>query len=123
MVEYTQGDIYWVNIPQRQTEGSEQFGARPFLIVSRNSVNKAVRTVVVVPLSSTVESQPAFRIVIPVTEFTKEVGCQRTFVKSVAKVDQLRVIDKSCLTEKVGKLSQTATVSVLLGIAYVFDNR
>jgi mRNA interferase MazF len=122
-METSQGDIYWVDIPQEQTEGSEQFGRRPFVILSRNAVNKTVKTVLVAPMSSNVSKQPPHRIMVPVSEITKDPQCKSTLVVSVVKTDQLRVIDKSRLIEKIGTLSQTATKSVLLGVAFVFDIR
>jgi mRNA interferase MazF len=122
-MEPSQGDIYWVEIPQQQTSGSEQFGRRPFVVLSRNAVNKALKTVVVAPMSSSIKGQPAFRILIPLTEIAKEISCKTSLVPSVVKTDQVRVIDKSRLGEKIGRLSQTATLSVLLGLAYVFDIR
>ncbi len=122
-MEPSQGDIYWVDIPQQQTQGSEQFGPRPFVILSRNAVNKTVKTVLAAPMSTNISQQPPYRIVIPVTEIIKDIQCTRPLSTSVVKTDQLRVIDKSRLRDKVGKLSQTATNSVLAGVAFVFDIR
>jgi len=122
-MDVLQGEIYWVTIRPEETKGSEQFGRRPFLIVSRNAVNKAVKTVVAVPLSTTIDNQPAHRIAIPVPEITKDPSCNSQLAPSVAKTDQVRVIDKSRLEQKIGKLSQTATVAVGHGLAWVFDIR
>lgn len=118
-----QGEMYWVEIPSSQTEGSEQFGRRPFIIVSRDAVNKTLKTVVAVPTSCTIDGQPAYRIVIPLTEITKDVLCKSNLRPCVAKTDQVRVIDKARLQERIGKLSRTATLSVMLGLGYVFNMR
>jgi mRNA interferase MazF len=122
-MDVRQGEIYWVDIPFKHTEGSEQAGRRPFIVVSRDAVNKTLKTVVAVPMSSNVNSQAPYRIVIPVSEITKDISCNTTLVLSVAKTDQVRVIDKSRLKEKIGRLSQTATISVVLGLGYVFNIR
>ncbi len=122
-MEVNQGDIFWVTIRPEQTEGAEQYGRRPFIVVSRLAVNRVLKTVVVVPMSTTTENQPPFRIQIPASEITKDIACKSTLVLSVAKTDQVRVIDKSRLEEKIGRLSQTATIAVTLGLAYVFDIR
>jgi len=82
-----QGDIYWVDIPSDQTQGSEQSGRRPFIVVSRDAVNKTLRTVVVVPMSTNVDQQPPYRILIPVAEITKDVLCTSQLTLSVAKTD------------------------------------
>jgi mRNA interferase MazF len=122
-MDVQQGDIFWVDIPEDQTEGSEQFGRRPFLIVSRTAVNRALKTVVAVPLSSAVDNQPAHRIVIPPTQISKDPSCRSNLTLSVAKTDQVRVIDKSRLQQRIGRLSQTAVIAVSHGLAFVFDIR
>ena len=134
MVDPRQGDIYWVDIPQPQIEGSEQYGCRPFIVMSRDAVNKSLKTVLVVRMTThqgqTRESdlaflakQPPYRIVIPVAEITKDPSCNSNLSVSVAKTDQARVIDKSRLRQRVGRLSQTAIISVGVGLAWVFDIR
>ena len=127
-----QGEMFWVDIPQRQTEGAEQFGRRPFVVMSRLNINRRLKTVVVVPLTTFSDqtispeflaSQPPYRVVIPLKEMTKDIACTSNLSPSVAKTDQVRVVDKARLVQKIGKLSQTATISVGLGLAYLFDIR
>lgn len=122
-MDVSQGEIYWVEIRPDEIKGSEQFGRRPFIVVSRLAVNKILKTVVAVPMSTNTGNQPPFRIVIPPTEITRDVGSTTQLYISVAKADQVRVIDESRLQERIGKLSQTATLAVMLGLAYVFDIR
>jgi mRNA-degrading endonuclease toxin of MazEF toxin-antitoxin module len=123
-MDVSQGDIYWVTVRPSETRGSEQHGRRPFIVMSRLAVNKAVKTVVAVPMSTQdVINQPPYRIVIPIAEITKDVLCTSRLELSVAKTDQVRVIDQSRLEEKIGRLSQTATLAVALGLAYIFDIR
>ena|SRR5579871_5000421 len=123
MLDIQQGDIYWVTIPPEHTEGSEQFGRRPFIVLSRTALNKRLKTVVVVPMSTNVDNQPPHRIAIPVAEITKDPSCTSILLRSVAKTDQVRVIDKSRLEERIGRLSQTAIIAVAHGLAFVFDIR
>ena len=120
-MDVCQGEMYWVEITSAETKGSEQFGRRPFIIVSRDGVNKALKTVVAVPTSCTIDGQPAYRIRIPVAEIQKDITCTSNLQDCVAKTDQVRVIDKSRLISKIGRLSRTATVSVLLGVSYVLN--
>ena len=130
-MDVLQGDIYWVDIPSDQTAGAEQYGRRPFIVMSRTNVNRRLKTVVVVPMSTlgstvtqeSLASEPPFRIMIPVAHITKDVLCTSTLSLSVAKADQVRVIDKSRLGSKIGKLSDNAIVSVGVGLADVFDIR
>lgn len=130
-MDVPQGDIYWVEIPPNQTEGAEQFGRRPFIVMSRTSLNRRLKTVVAVPMTTfndsvtlaSIAAQPPFRIVIPVAEIAKDVGCSSQLSLSVAKTDQARIIDKSRLKQRIGKLSQTAVIAVGVGLANVFDIR
>lgn len=122
-MDIQQGDIYWVTITPSETKGSEQYGCRPFIIVSRLAINRAGKTVVAVPMSTAIQGQPAYRIALPVAEISKDLSCTDTLSLSVAKTDQVRVIDKSRLGQKIGRLSQTATIAVIHGLAFVFDIR
>jgi mRNA interferase MazF len=132
-MDVQQGDIYWIDIPYHQTEGSEQSGRRPFIVISRDAVNRRLKTVVVVPMTTfgdqttadpaKLANQPPFRIVIPVAVITKDPSCNTQLSVSVAKTDQVRVVDRSRLQQKVGRLSQTAVIGVSAGLAFVFDIR
>jgi mRNA-degrading endonuclease toxin of MazEF toxin-antitoxin module len=135
-MDVLQGDIFWVDIPVSHTEGSEQHGRRPFIVMSRTGINRRLNTVVVVPMTTfndtatndtatpeSLASQPPFRIMIPVAQITKDLTCSSVLSLSVAKTDQARVIDKSRLGPKIGRLSHTATVAVGVGLANVFDIR
>jgi mRNA-degrading endonuclease toxin of MazEF toxin-antitoxin module len=110
-----QGELYWVDIPKDQTEGSEQSGRRPFVVMSRDGVNRRLKTVVVVPLTTysdqinraALASEPPYRIVIPPSEITKDPNCSSQISLSVAKTDQARVIDKSRLKQRIGRLIAT----------------
>jgi mRNA-degrading endonuclease toxin of MazEF toxin-antitoxin module len=129
--EIFQGEIYWVNIPANQVAGSEQSGNRPCIVMSRTSLNRRLNTVIVVPMTThsgtvtpeSLQNQPPFRIMVPVTHIAKDVTCTSTLSLSVAKADQARVIDKTRLGSKIGRLSPTAVVAVGAGLANVFDIR
>src|SRR5258706_1878479 len=114
---FLQGEIYWVNIPPRDTRGSEQHGHpnQPCVIMSRDLVNRRLNTVVVVPLTThqhqvQLADQPPFRIVIHIQEIAKDVLCTLQIALCVAKTDQVRVIDKSRLQERIGKMSRSSTI-------------
>ncbi len=69
------------------------------------------------------DQQPPYRIVVPVTEITRDMSCNFDLSVSVVKTDQSRVIDKCRLGNKVGRLCDLAILSVGAGLAYVFDYR
>jgi mRNA interferase MazF len=102
--------------------GSEQAGMRPYIIVSRDAVNKNKSTAVGVPLTSRIEKANSYRIALPSAELVPDVGCL-PFVNSVALCDHVRVIDLTRLRKKIGQLSDNAVKSVGLGLAFVFDLR
>ena len=114
------GDIYWVTLTG---SGSEQQGRRPCIIMSREALNKALKTVVIVPLTTKEGTHPAFRIRIPSAQFIKDPACSSTVQDSIAKCDQVRVLDQSLLEVRIGRLTNTAIAAVELGIAYAFDLR
>jgi mRNA-degrading endonuclease toxin of MazEF toxin-antitoxin module len=125
--DFQQGDIYWVDIPASQAVGSEQYKRRPYVIVSRTAVNRTCNTVVGVPLSTSVDPSKTikhpFRILIPPTEIVRDVGYNGEIKVSLAKTDQVRVLDKSRLQNRMGALSATATAAAVGGLAFLFDIR
>jgi mRNA-degrading endonuclease toxin of MazEF toxin-antitoxin module len=120
-MSHEKGDIFWVTLTG---EGSVQRGRRPCVVMSRLSVNNAGKTIVIVPL--TTETRTAnlyYRIFIPAAEMIKDPGCASALLDSVAKCDHVRVLDKTQLESKIGKLTYTAVIAVELGLSFVFDIR
>jgi len=124
-MDIEQGDIFYVDIPQQETRGSEQYDPRPYVVVSRTALNRILRTVVAVPLTSSknAKDQPAYRIRVPVASIIANPAERFPFVDSIAKCDMIRVLDKSRLARKLGKLSKAAAAGVELGVAFVMDIR
>jgi mRNA interferase MazF len=87
------GDIYWVNLDP--TTGSEINKQRPCVIVGATPINKARRTVVIVPLSTSAIVKP------PITILVNCLGQQVTAI-----CDQIRTVDKSRLQQLAGVLSE-----------------
>jgi mRNA-degrading endonuclease toxin of MazEF toxin-antitoxin module len=113
-----------VDIPISQTVGSEQQKRRPYVVMSRLSVNKLGKNVVGIPLSHVINKANQHRILIPAKEIIKDATSNFPFVNSVALTDQVRVLDISRLElPRIGYLSTTATIAVQLGLAFLFDIR
>ena len=124
MPDIKQGEIYVVDIPQSHTVGSEQFKKRPYVIMSRLGINRAGNNVVGVPLSHVTRKACQHRIMIPVREIIRAVGCTYNFLDSVALTDQTRVLDIQRLEQpSIGNLSRSAILSVQLGLAFLFEIR
>ena len=88
------GNVFWVNLDP--TVGSEIRKKRPCVIIGATPINKARRTVIVLPLSSSGSPRPPIAV---------EVECLGR--KAIAVIDQIRAIDKSRLLEQAGSLSKT----------------
>jgi mRNA interferase MazF len=100
------GDIYWVNLDP--TTGSEIKKQRPCVLVGATPINRARRTVVVVPLSS--DGQPRPPLTIKVECLGKE---------SIAVCDQIRAVDKSRLLNRIGQLSREELLQLEDGLRQV----
>src|SRR5438045_8331168 len=102
------GDVWWVSLDP--TQGSEIRKTRPAVVVTANALNRARRTVVVVPLSTGPEPRPP--IIVP----TPSAGPH-----SVAVCDQLRAVDKRRLTRISGRLSNSDLGMIEEGIRRILE--
>ncbi|KAA0991968.1 type II toxin-antitoxin system PemK/MazF family toxin [Dyadobacter aurulentus] len=84
-------DVYWISLDP--TQGSEISKIRPCLIVSPDELNQYLRTVVILPITSTIKNYPW------------RVDCTVQNQKGSIAADQIRVVDKSRLGSKIGNLS------------------
>jgi mRNA interferase MazF len=107
-----QGDVWWADLaePSRSEPGFR----RPVVVVQGDSFNRStLRTVVAVPLMSNARWADApgnVRLTARATGLSRD---------SVANVSQIVTVDKSILTERVGKLSAAKLELVLSGIDIV----
>jgi mRNA interferase MazF len=86
------GEVWWVDLDP--TRGSEIRKTRPAVVISADALNRARRTVVVVPLSTGPAPRP------PIVVATPSAG-----EASVAVCDQLRAVDRTRLATQQGRLS------------------
>jgi mRNA interferase MazF len=100
------GEIWWINFDP--TQGSEIRKARPAVVVTADALNRARRTVVVVPLSTGPQPRP------PIVIATPSAG-----EGSVVVCDQIRLVDKRRLTRNEGRLSAGDLRSVEDGLRRV----
>ncbi len=123
-MDIKQGEIYWVSVKGTDIQGSEQKKDRPYVIVSRNQINRLGPNVVGVPFTSKLHQARAHRVSIPVSHIVQNPACSRKLLDSVALTDQIRVLDKGRLElPKMGDLSETAKNGLEGALAYVFDIR
>ena len=108
----SQGDVWWADLDA--PVGSEPGFRRPVVVVQGDDFNRsALRTVVAVSLTSNLRWGDAPGNVRLTTRAT---GLPRD---SVANVSQIVTLDKSILTERVGRLPAPKLELVLAGIDQV----
>ena len=107
-----QGEIWWADLPD--PTGSSPGFRRPVIVVQGDSFNRSkITTVLCVPLTSNLKWAEAPGNVLLQSRLT---GLPKD---SVANVSQIITLDKSLLTERVGKLSRAKAELVLAGINVV----
>jgi mRNA interferase MazF len=111
-VVISQGEIWWADL--RPPKGSEAGFRRPVVVVQGDALNRSrIATVVCVPLTSNLKWADApgnVLLAVRSTSLPKD---------SVANVSQIVALDRSFLTERVGKLSAAKLELVLSGIDVV----
>lgn len=90
------GEIYYARL--YETVGSEQAGVRPVVIVQNNIGNRYAKTVIIVPLTSKIETNE----IQPTHVVIKAFGNIK--YDSTILTEQVRTIDKTRLGERIGTL-------------------
>jgi len=101
--EIERGDVFWARLDP--TVGSELQKTRPVVVLSINPLNKARKTVVVVPLST---SAPAIMFL----NVALKGG-------SVARCEHIRSIDKTRLADRIGSIPDTDMAKIEEGISRI----
>ena len=92
-----QGEIWYADL--NPSKGSEQAGFRPVVIISGNLLNKHLKVVITVPLTSKIKNYQGNPILIPdTTNNLREISEMMVF--------HIRSISKERLVEKIGKISE-----------------
>jgi mRNA interferase MazF len=108
------GEIWWAGLPE--PSASEPGYRRPVAIVQSDDFNRSrIRTVVAVVLTTNLRLEAAPGNVLLTA---RDTGLPRD---SVVNVSQLVTLDKTFLTERVGRLSYGVMLLVEVGIRTVLD--
>ena len=99
-------DIFLVDLDP--TRGSEIKKVRPCAIISPDSLNNWLNTVIVAPYTSTLRDYP-FRVASTLQGKRGEIA-----------TDQMRAIDKTRLKKRIGKLSKDEADELLLTLQEMF---
>lgn len=86
-----QYEVYWVSLDP--TQGSEIAKNRPCIVISPNEMNQFLRTLIIVPITSTIKNYP-WRVM-----------CMVAGRKGSIATDQIKVVDRVRIGSKIGNLS------------------
>ena len=92
-MELEQYSIVLVNLDP--TIGSEIKKTRPCVIISPNEINKFLRTIIVVPMTTNLKNYPT------------RIKVKHNEKKGMIAIDQIRTIDKSRILKKFDQLSKS----------------
>jgi len=96
MAAILRGDILWANLDP--TQGNEQSGLRPVLVLSQNIFNERSGTIIGVALTSQ-EPRAGFPL-------TLELSSRKLPKKSWVKISQIRALSVKRLGARLGKASE-----------------
>lgn len=107
-----QGEVYWLHF---RGQGSEPDGRRPAVIVQHDRFNRsAISTTIVAAITSNLRLADApGNVRLRKGEANLPKAC-------VVNVTQVRTIDRSVLTERVGEVGPTRMRQILDGLTLVF---
>jgi len=110
----TRGEIWWADLPDPR--GSEPGFRRPVLVIQANSFNRSrIQTVIVAVISSNLRLADAPGNVLVSAHAS---GLARD---SVVNVSQLITLDRSFLTEAIGRISERVMSEVVAGLRLVLE--
>ncbi|MRI64201.1 type II toxin-antitoxin system PemK/MazF family toxin [Ornithobacterium rhinotracheale] len=92
-------DVYFVDL--NPTLGSEINKVRPCVIISPNEMNKALNTVIIAPLTSTIKKYPM------------RVCCYINDKEGQIALDHIRSLDKQRLKNKIATLDKKTQLKVI----------
>jgi mRNA interferase MazF len=90
--EIKQYEVYWISLDP--TQGSEMAKTRPCVIVSPNEMNQFLKTLVIIPITSTIKPYP-WRI-----------QCTISGKQGSIAPDQIKVVDRVRIGSRIGALSK-----------------
>lgn len=105
-INVKRGEIYYADL--RPVVGSEQGGVRPVLIVQNDVGNLYSPTTIVAAITSKVK-----RSVVPTHVNIYSNMCNGLKTDSTILMEQIRIIDKSRIKEKIGQLDDEDLSSVM----------
>lgn len=91
------------------TKGAEINKTRPCLIISPDSINKMLNTIIVAPLTHTIKNYPS------------RVECSFKREAGQVVLDQIRSVDKMRLVKKIGRMDTMTNENVCTVLQVMFQ--
>ena len=91
------------------TKGAEINKTRPCLIISPDSINQTLNTVIVAPLTHTIKNYPS------------RINCNFRSETGQVVLDQIRSVDKIRLIKKIGKMDVETSKNVCIILQVMFQ--
>lgn len=108
------GDVFLARL--NPTEGSEQQGTRPVVVVSRNAINQNSPVVIVVPLTNRKHKARLYP-----SHVILKAGEGGLRIESVALAEQVRAINKTRLIRQVGQLAPHRLTAIDAALKIALD--
>lgn len=106
MARILRGEVWWADLDP--TQGHEQSGRRPVLVLSHDVFNERSGTVIAVALTSQ-EPRASFPL-------TLEIESQKLPQKSWVKISQIRTLSTLRIAKKIGRVSDEELQNVVDGL-------
>lgn len=103
----SQFDVYVIELDP--TIGTEIKKTRPFVVISPDSINRNLTTIIIAPLTHTIKSFPS------------RVNCKFNDEDGQVVLEQIRSIDKKRLKKKIGRLENSTAEQVKLILQTMFS--
>ncbi|MGI8634863.1 MAG: type II toxin-antitoxin system PemK/MazF family toxin [Segetibacter sp.] len=107
MVSVKQFEVWTVEL--NPTKGSEINKTRPCLIISPDSINRILNTVIVAPLTHTIKNYPS------------RVNCNFQSREGQIVLDQIRAVDKTRLLKKIARMNSDTNENICKILQVMFQ--
>jgi mRNA interferase MazF len=107
-----QCEIYWANL--NPTKGSEQFGKRPVVVVSGNTMNEHLPVCIVCPISTKIKKYHTCTVI-------KKNRINKLKEDSEIITFQVRTVSTARLEEKIGAITPTELQDVINKIGHLLQ--
>jgi len=108
------GDVLLASL--QPTEGSEQSGVRPVVVVSRDAINKNSPVVVVIPFTDAANKTRIYP-----SHVRFKAGVAGLTLESIALCEQIRAISKTRFRNLLGRLGRAEMASIDAAIRITLD--